>query len=96
MPQDDHWLPGFNFNVEEWDANKVALPNIPHARRVYEEGRTLHVVTDLMHKSDSPGFDRKRHDQMMDAIVRVAGNTIYGDRYRPPYDSYVIHSPGQP
>jgi hypothetical protein len=18
MPQDDHWLPGFNFNVEEW------------------------------------------------------------------------------
>jgi hypothetical protein len=20
MPQDDHWLPGFNVNVEEWDA----------------------------------------------------------------------------
>jgi hypothetical protein len=20
MPQEDHWLPGFNFNVEEWDA----------------------------------------------------------------------------
>jgi hypothetical protein len=20
MPQDDNWLPGFNFNVEEWDA----------------------------------------------------------------------------
>jgi hypothetical protein len=20
MPQDDHWLPGFKFNVEEWDA----------------------------------------------------------------------------
>jgi hypothetical protein len=41
----------------------VALPNTPHARRVYEGDRTLHVVTDLIHKSDSPGFDRKRHDQ---------------------------------
>jgi len=20
MAQEDHWLPGFNFNVEEWDA----------------------------------------------------------------------------
>jgi hypothetical protein len=20
MPPQDHWLPGFNFNVEEWDA----------------------------------------------------------------------------
>jgi len=20
MPTQDHWLPGFNFNVEEWDA----------------------------------------------------------------------------
>jgi hypothetical protein len=28
----------------------VALPNIPHARLVYEEGKTLHVDTDLMHK----------------------------------------------
>jgi hypothetical protein len=21
VPQDDHWPPGFNFNLEEWDAN---------------------------------------------------------------------------
>jgi predicted metal-dependent enzyme (double-stranded beta helix superfamily) len=66
----------------------------PHARRVYEEGRTLHVVTDLMHKSDSPGFDRKRHNEMMDAIVGVAVATSDRQVYR--YDSCVIHSPDQP
>jgi hypothetical protein len=72
----------------------VALPNIPHARRVYEEGKPLHVVTDLMHKSDSPGFDRKRHDQMPDAILRVAD--AGADFNQCPYHSHVIHSPDQP
>jgi hypothetical protein len=23
MAQEDHWLPGFNFNVEEWDAKEL-------------------------------------------------------------------------
>jgi hypothetical protein len=22
MPYENHWLPGFNFNVEEWDAER--------------------------------------------------------------------------
>ena len=46
MAQENHRLPGFSFNVEEWDAEEQAhktLANLPHARtgplRVRDCGR---------------------------------------------------------
>jgi hypothetical protein len=30
----DHWLPGFNFNVEEWDEKGLRKPRNPSRRRV--------------------------------------------------------------
>jgi hypothetical protein len=41
-PPQDHWLPGFNFNVEEWDAkgqNYETLAicrSLAHARAVFD------------------------------------------------------------
>jgi hypothetical protein len=35
MAYENHWLPGFNFNVEEWDAKGQTLRDagdLPHAR----------------------------------------------------------------
>ncbi len=68
------------------------IPEIPHAREAYAEGRTLHVVTDLMHNSDSPGFRRTAHEEMMSVVRRLTQDL---DRNNP-FANFVIHSPDQP
>jgi hypothetical protein len=68
------------------------IPKIPHAREAYTVGRTLHVVTDLMHNSDSPGFDRVAHEEMMAVIRRSTEQEDHDDRYA----NFVVHSPDQP
>ena len=78
---------------QEVDMSKWSSPGeIPHAKKVYVEGHTLHVVTDLMHFSDSAGFDRPRHDEMMRWVAWFAG---YNPDQRPSnivkYSNYVIH-----
>jgi hypothetical protein len=50
----------------------------------------LHVVTDLMHRSESPGYDAKAHEELM-----VVVNLLRGRR-REDYGCFVIHSPDQP
>lgn len=72
--------------------SKIPISKIPHARKVYAVGRTLHVVTDLMHDSDSPGFRRVAHEEMMSAILRLTQQEDHDDRYA----NFVIHSPDQP
>jgi hypothetical protein len=32
MAQEDHWLPGFNFNVEEWDAEGLSYETLAICR----------------------------------------------------------------
>ena len=67
------------------------IPPIPHAREDYEVGRTLHVVTDLMHDSDSQSFRRAAHEEMMAVILRLMQQEDHDDRY-----ATVIHSPDRP
>lgn len=77
----------------------MTMPKIPYAREVYEvrEGcaATLHVVTDLVHDRESPGFRPTAHEEMMSAIRFLMGLDL-GEHYRPDWTSYVIHSPDQP
>ncbi|ACB93966.1 hypothetical protein [Beijerinckia indica] len=68
-------------------------PNISHAKRVYIErepsGNVLHIVTDLMHDSSSPGYAPRAHAEMMEAIAREMGYE------RLNYACYIVHSPDQ-
>lgn len=68
------------------------IPEMPHAREAYAVERTLHVVTDLMHDSDSPGFRRGDHEEIMSVILRLTQQEDHDDRYA----NFVIHSPDQP
>ena len=74
----------------------MIIPTIPHAQEVYETRdpvRTLHVVTTLMHNSDSAGFDRVAHEEMMQVVRSL---TEMRDHERDGYACFVIHSPDQP
>jgi hypothetical protein len=79
--------------------NDMAMPTIPHAREVYEvrDGSAppaLHIVTDLMHDSASPGFDAAAHEEMMSAIRALMGLHL-GEQFRSNWACFVIHSPDQ-
>ncbi|MEW6436510.1 MAG: hypothetical protein AB1508_04990 [Pseudomonadota bacterium] len=50
----------------------------------------LHVVTDIIYRSESPGYDAKAHEELM-VLVRL----LRGWR-REDYGCFVIHSPDQP
>ena len=69
-----------------------SIPKIPHAREAYAVGRTLHVVTDLLQDSDSPGFRRAADEEMMSVILPLTQQEDHDDRCA----NFVIHSPDQP
>jgi len=73
------------------------FPSIPqdHVLEAYElsEGAMapeLHIVTDLMHRSESPGYDASAHEAFMVVVRLLLG------RRREDYGCFVIHSPDQP
>ena len=41
MTQEDHWLAGFNFNIEEWDAKGQTYDTLAICRTLAVELRTL-------------------------------------------------------
>jgi hypothetical protein len=66
---------------------------IPYASNSFEKREpplnVLHVVTDLMHLPQSPGFDPEAHDTMMRAVGLLVGP-------RCEFDKYKIHAPDLP
>jgi hypothetical protein len=66
---------------------------IPHAPKSFEGReppfRVLHVVTDLKHRPESPGFDPEAHDAMMRAVGSLVGP-------RCEFDKYKVHAPDNP
>jgi hypothetical protein len=66
---------------------------ILHAPNSFEERqpplRILHVVTNLKHRPESPGYDREAHHAMMSDVGRRVGP-------RCEFDSYKIHAPDHP
>jgi hypothetical protein len=69
------------------------LQCIPNAQKSFGTREppfnVLHVVTDLMHFPQSPGFDPEAHDAMM----RVVG-LLVGPRCE--FDKYKIHAADHP
>jgi hypothetical protein len=56
----DHWLPGFNFNVEEWDAKGAKLRNagnLPLARTSLSLARAAFAAA----IAEKPAGDARRH-----------------------------------
>ena len=58
----------------------MTKPHIPHTRNTFVEAsppfKILHVVTDLMDKPSSPGFDAEAHAEMMRAIGPLVGERV--------------------
>ena len=80
------------------DPPKLPSFVIPHAKEVYgdPDRRTLHVVTDLMHNSDSPGFDPEKHSQFMTWVRLATFSDVDQTHVQGAYLQYAIHSPDQP
>jgi len=71
----------------------MLVSGIPFAPGSFAETRPplriLHVVTDLMHKPESAGFNAEAHATMMRAVGSRVGP-------RGEFDHYEIHAPDHP
>ncbi len=70
------------------------VTDIPHAPKSWCHpeppfSNVLHVVTNLMDRSSSPGFNAEAHHEMMQAIGARVGPRGYE------FDKYQIHAPDQ-
>jgi hypothetical protein len=65
MAQEDHWLPGFNFNVEEWDAKGQIYETLAICRHPRPSPR-------LVRSRDRGEGRRPLHDPQPDARLEAA------------------------
>ena len=65
MAQEDHWLPGFNFNVEEWDAKGDTYETLAICRTLTLARAAFAVAINDRPVHDPPAHARvvKRHPE---------------------------------
>jgi hypothetical protein len=48
MAYENHWLPGFNFNVEEWDAKGMSYDTLAICRTLALARATIGITHDRL------------------------------------------------
>jgi len=70
MAHENHWLPGFNFNVEEWDATRQTYKTLA-IRRTLALARAAFAV--VVEEPTSRGYRRTRRSRFCNRCQSKVG-----------------------